>query len=66
MKLPALLITCILLFPILLHSQWQPLENPPGFEPRDLAMANGRIFAATAAGSYYSDEGESWTNCFSG
>ncbi len=67
MKLPALLLSCVLLFPVLLPGQWRPLESPSGSEPRDLVMANGRIFAATAAGLYYSDdEGESWANCFSG
>lgn len=67
MKLSVLLVLCLLLIPFLLQSQWRPLESPSGSEPRDLVMAEGRIFAATASGLYFSDdEGESWANCFSG
>ncbi|MCB9273689.1 MAG: hypothetical protein H6564_06585 [Lewinellaceae bacterium] len=67
MKLPALLAIGLLVFPCLLRSQWQPLESPQGVEPHGLVIAGSRIFAATASGLYFSDdEGESWSNSFSG
>ena len=67
MKLPALLIAFLFMLPSLLHSQWQPLESPPGTDPLGLVESDGRIFARTTSGLYFSDDqGDSWTNSFSG
>ena len=49
-------------------AQWKAMDCPPFAESRDLLQTdNGRIFLATGAGLFHSDDlGENWTQPFSG
>ena len=48
-------------------AQWQAIESPAGAEIRMFEQSGTRTFAATFTGLYYSDdEGNQWTNAFSG
>lgn len=61
-----LLFSICSLFSFGLMAQWQAIQSPDGGAVRDLEMAGDRLFVASNAGLYYSDDmGSTWSHSFS-